>query len=129
MAIALGEDGWEAMRHAIAASQPIIPAPVLTELQMVITSRAPQIAAVANNLILTLLVDGGRVASFEHRHADMTATARERYGKGNGASGMLNFGDLMVYAIAKDRGQPLLCTGLDFASTDLVMHPASRLSA
>ena len=40
---------------------------------------------------------------------------------------MLNLLDLMVYAVAKERGEPPLCTGNDFATTDLVMHPASRL--
>jgi hypothetical protein len=35
--------------------------------------------------------------------------------------------DLMVYAVAKERGEPLLCTGRDFATTDLVTHAASRM--
>ena len=78
-------------------------------------------------LIATLIDNGAEIAAFEHRHADITATARDLYGKGNGIGGKLNFGDLMVYAIAKDSGQPLLCTGSDFASTDLVLHPASRI--
>ena len=74
-----------------------------------------------------VLADGAEVAPFERRHADLTAIAQQKFGKGNGIGGLLNFGDLMVYAIAKDRGEPLLCTGLDFASTDVEIHPASRL--
>ena len=78
-------------------------------------------------LIDRLLNAGAIVASFEHRHAVLTRSAKEHYGKGNGRGGLLNFGDLMVYAIAKDRGEPLLFTGRDFASTDLDLHPASRM--
>jgi ribonuclease VapC len=40
---------------------------------------------------------------------------------------VLNLLDLMVYAVAKERGMPLLCTGNDFATTDLAIHPASRV--
>ncbi len=79
------------------------------------------------HLVAELLGSGTIIAPFEHRHADITAIARAAYGKGNGRGGPLNFGDLMVYAIAKERNLPLLCTGNDFASTDLIIHPASRL--
>lgn len=33
----------------------------------------------------------------------------------------LNFGDCMVYALAKDMNEPLLCKGDDFAKTDVVL--------
>lgn len=82
---------------------------------------------VAEELVNSLLTKGMKIASFEHRHTIITAVARERFGRGNGKGGLLNFGDLMVYAIAKDRGEELLCTGRDFSSTDLKIHPASRL--
>jgi ribonuclease VapC len=32
----------------------------------------------------------------------------------------------MVYAFAIDYGEPLLCTGKDFATTDIELHAASR---
>jgi ribonuclease VapC len=47
--------------------------------------------------------------------------AREAYrdfGKGRHRAG-LNFGDCFVYALAKDKGEPLLCKGEDFNRTDL----------
>jgi len=47
--------------------------------------------------------------------------AREAYrdfGKGRHRSG-LNFGDCFVYALAKDKGEPLLCKGNDFKRTDV----------
>jgi len=47
--------------------------------------------------------------------------AREAYrdfGKGRHRAG-LNFGDCFVYALAKDKGEPLLCKGNDFKRTDV----------
>ena len=127
MAIAIGEPGWEKLRAAAAGSVCVIPAVVLTELQLAMASRSPLVRKAAQGLVEKLLDVGAQIASFEHRHAHFTAIARETFGKGNGRGGTLNFGDLMVYAIAKDRNEPLLCTGRDFAATDLAIHPASRI--
>lgn len=126
VAVATGENGWEELRQAIASSQCAVPATVITELQLVTQARNDAVPLVARALVADLLATGGEIVPFEHRHAELTALARQRFGKGNGSSGLLNFGDLMVYAIAKERGEPLLCTGRDFASTDLEIHPASR---
>ena len=54
--------------------------------------------------------------------AAQVATARAaflRYGKGRHPAG-LNLGDCASYALAKERGFPLLFKGEDFARTDLV---------
>ena len=123
----MAELEWEALLAALATSECVVPAPVLTELQLATVKRGPRVVAAANTLIEQLIESGARIAPFEHRHAKMTGLARERFGKGNGQGGKLNFGDLMVYAIAKDRNLPLLCTGRDFATTDLVIHPSSRI--
>jgi ribonuclease VapC len=48
----------------------------------------------------------------------VAAEAFARYGKGRHRAA-LNFGDCMSYAVAKLARQPLLCTGGDFAKTDL----------
>ena len=48
--------------------------------------------------------------------------AREAYrdfGKGSGHPARLNFGDCFAYALAKDRGEPLLFIGDDFGQTDV----------
>lgn len=126
-AIAMAEPHWEALLAALADSKCVVPASVLTELQLATPKRGPLVAAAASALVEQLLEAGAKVAPFGHRHTIITAAARNRYGKGNGKGGKLNFGDLLVYAVAKDRGEPLLCTGTDFASTDLLIHPASRL--
>jgi ribonuclease VapC len=50
--------------------------------------------------------------------AERAVSAWRRYGKGRHAAG-LNFGDCFAYALADHSGFPLLCTGEDFAATDL----------
>ena len=127
VAIAFGEPGWEALRKAINSSRCAIPAPALTEFQLVVAGRERDHPGVRDTFIDQMIANGLEVAAYEQRHAKITAVARDRYGKGNGTGGKLNFGDLMVYAIAKNRKEPVLCTGNDFATTDLVIHPASRL--
>jgi ribonuclease VapC len=42
------------------------------------------------------------------------------YGKGQGARSQLNFGDCLVYALARWTGARLLFKGEDFARTDLI---------
>ena len=126
-AVAMGESGWETLLAALSNSKLTVPATVLTEVRLATSKRGPVVIAATNGLVERVLADGAEVAPFERRHADLTAIAQKKFGKGNGTGGLLNFGDLMVYAIAKDRGEPLLCTGRDFASTDLEIHPASRL--
>lgn len=49
-------------------------------------------------------------------HAARRAFAR--YGKGRHSAG-LNFGDCFAYALAAERGEPLLFKGADFAKTDI----------
>lgn len=126
-AIALAEPQWESLLTAIAHSDCVVPAPVLTELQLATARRSPEVAAAAQALIERMLELGARIEPFQLRHTNITEAARPKFGKGNGCGGTLNFGDLMVYAVAKDRNEPVLCTGRDFASTDLDLHPASRL--
>lgn len=41
------------------------------------------------------------------------------FGRGSGHPARLNFGDCFAYALAKERGEPLLFKGLDFGETDL----------
>jgi ribonuclease VapC len=49
--------------------------------------------------------------------------AREAYrdfGKGSGHPAQLNFGDCFAYALAKDKGEPLLFKGDDFIHKDIL---------
>lgn len=126
-AVVLTEPGWEVLRSAIAQSKCVIPASVVLEVRLAMAKHGEDVSAAVDDLLDSLLAAGAMVAAFEHRHAALTQSAGNLYGRANGRGGLLNFGDLMVYAIAKDRGEPLLCTGRDFASTDIELHPASRI--
>jgi ribonuclease VapC len=49
-----------------------------------------------------------------------------RYGKGRHPAA-LNLGDCLTYALAERTGHPVLCTGDDFAATDItVVRPQSE---
>lgn len=52
-------------------------------------------------------------------HAAIARQAYRDYGKGSGHPARLNFGDCFSYALAKERGEPLLYVGDDFARTDI----------
>jgi len=55
--------------------------------------------------------------------ADLAARAMSgwrRYGKGRHPAG-LDFGDCFTYALAERTGHPVLCTGDDFAATDITV--------
>ena len=117
VAILLREEGWEALRSAVVGDELVgIGAPTLLEVVLVISGRAGRdrsddVRAFVRDLRIV-------VVSFEEEHARMAAQAFARFGKGRHPAA-LNFGDCMSYAVAKLAGQPLLCTGRDFAKTDL----------
>lgn len=55
---------------------------------------------------------------------DQVRIARQAYrdfGKGSGHPAQLNFGDCFAYALAKDKGAPLLFKGDDFSKTDVTV--------
>lgn len=60
----------------------------------------------------------GTAISFDEAHYSAAHQAWLRFGKGRHPAA-LNFGDCATYATALLSGEPLLCTGDDFARTDL----------
>jgi ribonuclease VapC len=52
--------------------------------------------------------------------AKLAREAYRDYGKGRHRAG-LNFGDCFAYALAKDKGEPLLFKGEDFRRTDVAV--------
>lgn len=58
------------------------------------------------------------IAPVTAEHAEIAREAGRRYGKGRHPA-KLNFGDCFSYALAKDKGERLLCVGDDFSKTDL----------
>ncbi|MGF7151494.1 ribonuclease VapC [Sphingomonas zeicaulis] len=126
IAVLLGEDGRESILDALDEETCFLPAPALAEFWAVSSGSRVDAIQPARELV-TLWRDGGlTVLPFTADHAQRLLEAIPLYGKGNGRGGLLNLLDLMVYAVAKERDEPLLCTGKDFAATDVVLHPASR---
>lgn len=117
VAILLREDGWEALRSAVTEEEVVgIGAPTLLEVALVVSGRARRDRSEDVRRFVRDL--GIIVISFEEEHARVAAEAFAHFGKGRHRAA-LNFGDCMSYAVAKLAGQPLLCTGEDFARTDL----------
>jgi ribonuclease VapC len=56
------------------------------------------------------------ITDLEGREA---VSAFSRFGKGRGHPAQLNLADCLVYACARARQAPVLCTGDDFAKTDI----------
>ncbi len=52
--------------------------------------------------------------------ARIARDAYRDFGRGSGHPAKLNFGDCFAYALAKDKGEPLLYKGDDFKHTDLL---------
>jgi ribonuclease VapC len=96
----------------------------------------PRISA-ANFLEAAIVIDASRDPIASRRFDDFCKTAqliiepvtetqariaRDAYrdfGKGNGHPAKLNFGDCFAYALARNKGEPLLFKGDDFARTDI----------
>jgi ribonuclease VapC len=115
------ESEWLAGELA-KASERIIPAPVAVELGIVLEARTPTAAGVGRRV----LQDAGvRVMPFDERLAEHAVDAWRRFGKGRHRAA-LNFGDCCVYALAEATSYPILCTGGDFALTDLPVHRPLR---
>jgi len=58
--------------------------------------------------------------AFDEGHAIAALDAYFRFGEGRHPAA-LNFGDCCTYGVAYVAGEPLLCTGDDFARTDLLL--------
>lgn len=96
---------------------PRISAGNLLELSMVIDgARNPALSAELDRIIITLGVITEPV-TFEQ--VTIARDAFRRYGKGSGHGARLNYGDCFAYALARERGEPLLFIGNDFAQTDI----------
>jgi len=117
VAIHLKEPGYERLLAAIEQAEVVaVGVPTLLETVMVLTSRLGQDGRPV--LFAFLRRVEAEVVAFHEAHLDAATTAFLRFGRGRHPAG-LNFGDCLAYAVAAVGGQPLLCTGEDFARTDI----------
>jgi ribonuclease VapC len=97
---------------------PGVGAPTVVETGVVLVARAGVTAR--TTLARFLLETGSTVIPFGDTHWPVALDAFDRFGKGRHPAA-LNFGDCMTYAIARLADEPLVCTGDDFAKTDLTL--------
>lgn len=99
------------------APESVISGPTWVEASMVITARLGS----EGHALLIELLEGSRiaVAPCDEALAHGAYDAWLKYGRGRNAAG-LNFGDCFSYALSKQRAEPLLFKGEDFAKTDVV---------
>ena len=84
------------------------------EASLVVDTRGDEFARSRFQTIVSGL--GITFMPFTWEHAEKVCVARRTYGRGRHAA-QLNFGDCMVYAVAKHEGEPLLFKG--FSQTDI----------
>ena len=117
VAIVLREPGFEELVRKIAGAETIaVGAPTLAEAGIVLTARLERDA---RGLLHGLLREWEAVTvNFGEEHWREALSAYSRFGRGRHRA-RLNLGDCLSYAVAQLAGEPLLCTGNDFARTDL----------
>jgi ribonuclease VapC len=128
VAVILGGLGSEELAARLEESLTrLMPAAIRVELGIVIEARLwPAGQDVVDRFLRDARIDIVPV------DADLAARAMSgwrRYGKGRHPAG-LNFGDCFTYALAERTGYPVLCTGDDFAATDItVVRPGRAAEA
>ena len=117
VALLLKESGHDALSSKLASAPSLgIGTPTLLETGIVLSARLERNA---QGILANFLQETETVAiPFTHAHFSAAHRAWLNYGKGRHPAA-LNFGDCAAYATARLAREPLLCTGDDFARTDL----------
>ncbi len=118
LAVLLAEPARDAITKAMAQAEDgmRISAVNFVEASVVIETRK----GAAGLLALDRLIEkaGVEVAIIDEKVAREARDAYRNFGKGRHPA-KLNLGDCFAYALAKTLSEPLLCTGNDFAKTDI----------
>lgn len=118
MAIMLEEpDAIQYAEALYAATALRMSAPTWMESMQVVTGRRGTVGFNGLNDLLTRL--DVEIVPCDAAQVKIAFNAWLAYGKGRHPAG-LNFGDCFSYALAKQRGEPLLFKGDDFSKTDIV---------
>jgi ribonuclease VapC len=124
VAIALGEPERQQFVSIIERAEKAFVSTVsVVEARMVVHGRRGQRGVVLLNDLLRL--PNFELIAPDISEADTAYAAFVTYGRGSGHPASLNFGDVFSYALAKERGLPLLYKGADFAQTDIVSAVAA----
>lgn len=120
LAVLLGEPARAAITKAMGEADEVlrISAVNFVEASVVIETRkgAPGLLA------LDRLIEksGIEIASIDDKMAREARAAYSNFGKGRHPA-KLNLGDCFTYALARILAEPVLCTGQDFAKTDIAV--------
>ncbi len=99
------------------AAARFISAASLLELKMVLFARfGPQASNAVDAFIARADI---RVEPVTAQSAEIAFDAFRRFGRGTGHPARLNYGDCFAYALAREKGAPLLFKGRDFGQTDI----------
>ena len=90
-----------------------------TALEAHIVVQRFKLEGLEENLIQLLDDLGLQIVDFSAAQLAIAIEAHRNFGRGSGHKAQLNFGDCFAYALAKDRGKPLLFKGNDFTHTDV----------
>ncbi len=99
------------------AAARFISAASLLELKMVLFARfGPQASNAVDAFIARADI---RVEPVTAQSAEIAFDAFRSFGRGTGHPARLNYGDCFAYALAREKGAPLLFKGRDFGQTDV----------
>lgn len=117
VAVVLREPAFDRLIDQVSIAHVVaIGGPTLAETGIVLRAR---LGTEVRGLLARLLQEWQAVVvPFGEEHWLEALDAYSRFGRGRHKAA-LNFGDCLSYAVARVSGQPLLCTGRDFAKTDL----------
>lgn len=121
IAILAREPGWEVFATAIDNAAAPTTSPLAIYEAVAGLSRAASLAIEDARRTVDHFLDRARISiePIDRAAGDLALSAFARYGKGRGHPAQLNLGDCFAYAMARQRGVPLLYKGEDFALTDI----------
>jgi ribonuclease VapC len=119
VAVIFGEPGSDVLAARLEeALARLMSAAIRVELGIVIEARlGPAGQDIVDRFLRDATVD---IVPVDADLASRAMSGWRRYGKGRRPAG-LNFGDCFTYALAERTGHPVLCTGDDFAATDIAV--------
>jgi ribonuclease VapC len=100
------------------ADRRLVGAPTLVEAAAILLARKGPAGGVALDALPQRL--GIEVVPMTAEAATLARSAYQRFGKGVGAPGVLDYGDCLAYGVAMAVGEPLLFKRHDFSRTDVV---------
>jgi len=117
LAILLGEPSGERLLTAVEADRTrLVSAATVVEASLVLLARFGEAGEPALDRLLRSM--GAEVVAVGEEQVALARDGALRFGRGRHAAA-LNYGDCFSYALAVDRGEPLLFVGDDFSRTDV----------